>query len=63
MLVRPVRTSPSRWGLASCLPEMFAQVRLVGEAAAQRDVAQARAGLKHVLSRQLQAALDHERVG
>jgi hypothetical protein len=41
---------------------VLAQVRLVREAAPQRDVAQRSLSLQHVLSRQLQATLDHERV-
>jgi len=33
IMVRPVRTSPGRGGLARGLPEVLGQVRLVGEAA------------------------------
>ena len=49
------RTSPGRGGLAGRLPEVLAQVRLVGEAAPQRDVAQGRIGRQHVLSGQFHA--------
>jgi len=37
-------------------------VRLVREAAPQRDIAQGRVGLEHVLSRQLDATVNHERM-
>jgi hypothetical protein len=39
IMVRSVRTSPGRGGLARGLPEVLAQVRLVGEAAPQCNVA------------------------
>src|SRR6201989_338005 len=50
IMVRPLRMSPGRWGLAGGLPEMLAQVRLVGETAPQRNVTQGRIGRKHILS-------------
>ena len=53
--VRPLRTSPGCGGLACGLPELLAQVRLVGEAAPQRNVTQGRIGRKHVLRGQLHA--------
>jgi hypothetical protein len=61
-MVRPVRTSPGRWGLARGLSEVLAQVRLVGEAAPQRNVTQGRIGREHVLSCQLDATSHDERV-
>jgi len=61
-MVRPVRTSPGRGGLARSLPEVLAQVRLVGEAAPQRNVTQERIGRKHVLSGQIHATSHDERV-
>jgi hypothetical protein len=57
-----LRTSPSRRGLARGLPEVLAQVRLVGEAATQRNVTQGRIGRKHVLSGQFHATSHDERV-
>jgi len=57
-----MRTSPGRGGLAHGLPEVLAQVRLVGEAALQRNVTQGRIGRKHVLSGQFHAASHDERV-
>jgi hypothetical protein len=51
----PVRAPPCRGGLSRRLPELLAQVRLVGEAAPQGDVAQGRIGGKHIMSRQLHA--------
>jgi hypothetical protein len=60
LMVRPVRSSPGRWALARGLPEVLAQVRLVGEAAPQRNVTQGRIGGKHVLSGQFHATLHHE---
>jgi len=45
-----------------CLSKVLAQVRLIGEAALQRNIAQGRFSLEHVLSRQLDAAADHEGV-
>jgi hypothetical protein len=54
--------SPGRWGLARGLPEVLAQVRLVGEAAPQRNVTQGRIGRKHVLSGQFHATSHDERV-
>jgi hypothetical protein len=38
-------------------------VRLIREAASQRDIGQANVALQHVLSRQLDATSDNERVG
>jgi len=61
-MVRPVRTSPGRRGLARGLSEMLAQVRLVGEAAAQRNVTQGRIGREHVLCRQFHATSHNETV-
>ena len=61
-IVRSVHTSPGGWGLARGLPEVLAQVRLVAEAAPQRNVAQGRIGRKHVLGGQFQAASHDERV-
>ena len=52
IMVTPVRTSPGRWGVARGLPEAPAQVRLVREAAPQRNVTHGRIGRKHVLSGQ-----------
>ena len=57
-----LRTSPSRRGLARGLPEVLAQVRLVGEAAAKRNVTQRRIGRQHVLSGQFHATSHDERV-
>jgi hypothetical protein len=62
IMVRRVHTSPGRWGLARGLPEVLAQVRLVREAAPQRNVTQGRIGRKHVLSGQFHATLHDERV-
>jgi hypothetical protein len=59
---RPVRTSPGPWGLRRGLPEVLAKVRLVGEAAPQRNVTQARIGRKHVLSGQFHATSHDEGV-
>jgi len=61
--VRLVRTSPRRRGLARGLPKVLAQMRLVGEAAPQRNVAQGRIGVKHALSGQFHAPSHDERVG
>jgi hypothetical protein len=61
-MVRPVRTSPGRWALARGLPEVLAQVRLVGEAAPQRNVTQGRIDGKHVLSGQFHTSSHDERV-
>ncbi len=44
------------------MSKVLTQVRLVREAALQRYIAQAHVGLEHVLSRQLDPAVDHERV-
>ncbi len=57
-----MRTSPGRWGLPRGLTEVFAQVRLVIEAALQRNVTQGRIGRKHVLSGQFHAASHDEGV-
>jgi hypothetical protein len=62
IMVRPVRASPGRWGLARRLAELLAQVRLVGEAAPQRNVTQGRIGREHVLSGQFHATAHEERV-
>jgi hypothetical protein len=42
---------------------VLAQVRLIGESASQRNVAQGRIRLQHVSRGQLQATPDHESVG
>jgi hypothetical protein len=55
-------TSPGRRGLARGLPEVLAQVRLVGEAAPQRNVTQGRIGRKHVLSGKFHATPHQESV-
>jgi hypothetical protein len=55
-------TSPGPWGLPHGLPEVLAKVRLVGEAAPQRNVTQARIGRKHVLSGQFHATSHDEGV-
>jgi len=60
--VRPVHTSPGRWGLARGLPELLAQVRLIGKAAPQRNVTQGRVGRKHVPSGQFHATSHDEGV-
>ena len=60
IMVRPVRTSPGCGGLPRGLPEVLAEVRLVGEAALQRDVAQARISREHALSRQFHATSHQE---
>jgi len=62
IMARPVRTSPRCRGLARGLPEVLGQVRLVGEAAPQRNVTQGRIGRKHVLSRKFHAPSHDERV-
>jgi hypothetical protein len=62
IMARPVRTSPRRRGLARGLPEVLGQVRLVGEAAPQRNVTQGRIGRKHVFSGQFHAPSHDERV-
>jgi hypothetical protein len=62
IMARAVRTSPGCWGLTRGLPEVLAQVRLVGEAAAQRKVTQGRIGRQHVLSGQFQATSHHKTV-
>jgi hypothetical protein len=55
-----VRTSPGRRGVPRYLSKLLAQVWLVGEPASQRYITQGRFSLQHVLSRQLDAPLDHE---
>ena len=60
--MQPVRTSPSRGGLARGLPELLAQVRLVGKAAPQRNVTQGRIVGKHVLGGQFYATPHQENV-
>jgi hypothetical protein len=55
-----VRASPGRRGAPRYLSKVLAQVRLIGEPALQRDIAQGCFGLQHVLSRQLDAPPDHE---
>jgi hypothetical protein len=60
VIVADVRASPGRRGVPRCLAKMPAQMRLVDESASQRDVAQGRFSLQHVLSGQLDAFLDHE---
>jgi hypothetical protein len=55
-------TSPGRRGFANGLPELVAEVRLVGETAPRRDVTQGRIGRKHVLSGQFHATSYDERV-
>jgi hypothetical protein len=57
-----MHTSPGRRGLGHGVPELLAQVRLVGETAPQRDISQGRIGRKHVSSRQFHAAAHDERV-
>jgi hypothetical protein len=54
--------SPSRGGLAQGLPEVLAQVRLIGETAPKRNVAQGGVGRKHVLSSQFNATPHQENV-
>ena len=61
-MVRSVRAPPGRWGLARSQPEVLAQVRLVGETAMKRNVAQARIGRQHVLSGQFHATSHQESV-
>ncbi len=61
-MVRPVRTSPGCRGLARGLPELFAQMRLIGKAAPQRNVTQGNIGRKHVLSGEFHATSHDERV-
>jgi hypothetical protein len=58
--ISAARASPGRWWVSCCLSKGFAEVWLVGESASQRDVAQGRVSLQHVLSGQLDAAPDHE---
>jgi hypothetical protein len=60
--VRPARAPPGGWGLARSLPEVLAQVRLVAEAAPQRDVTQGRIGREHVSSREFHATAHDESV-
>jgi hypothetical protein len=55
IVARSARASPGRWGPARGLPELLTQVRLVGEAARKRNVAQGRIGRQHVLSGQFHA--------
>jgi hypothetical protein len=62
MMVRSVRTSPCRRGLARGLPELLGQVRLVGEAALQRNVTQGRIARKHKVSGQFNAPSHDEGV-
>ena len=57
-----MRASPGPWCAPRDLAKMLAQVWLIGESASQRYVAQGDIGLQHVLSRQLDATPDHERV-
>jgi len=59
-MMRPVRTSPGRWGLARDLPEVLAQVGLVREAAPQRNLTQGPIGRKHVLSGQFNSTAHDE---
>ena len=61
-MVRPLGTSPGRWSPARGLPEVLAQVRVVGKAAPQRNVTQGRIGRKHVLSGQFHATSHDEGV-
>jgi hypothetical protein len=62
IMVRPVRTPPGRGGLARGLPELLGQVRLVSEAAPQRNVTQGRIARQHELSRQFHAPSHDEGV-
>jgi hypothetical protein len=48
--------------MAGGLPEMFAQVRLIGESAPQRNVTQASIGRQHVLRSQFHATPYQESV-
>jgi hypothetical protein len=59
-MMRPVRTSPGRWGLARGQPEVLAQVGLVREAAPQRNLTQGSVGRKHVLSGQFHSTAHHK---
>jgi hypothetical protein len=60
--LQPLHASPRRRRLTHGLPEMPAQVRLVGETTRRRDVTQGRIGRKHVSSGQLHATSHDERV-
>ena len=62
MVWPPMRASPCRRGLARGLPELLAEVRLVGKTALRRDVTQGRIGRKHVLRGQFHAASYDESV-
>ena len=62
LIVRAVHTSPHRRGLSGGLPELLAQMSLVGEAAPQCNLAQGRLGRKHVLSSQFHATTNQENV-
>jgi hypothetical protein len=55
-----VRAPPGCRGVPRYLSKVLTQVRLIGEPALQRDIAQGRFSLQHVLSRQLDATPDHE---
>jgi hypothetical protein len=62
IVLQSMHTPPGRRGLTHGLPVILAQVRLVGEAAPQRDVTQGRIGRKHVSSGQFHATSHDERV-
>jgi hypothetical protein len=51
VILAAVFTSPGRRGVPRCLSKELAQMWLVGEAASQRNIAQRRLRLQHVLSR------------
>jgi hypothetical protein len=57
-----LRASPGSWGLARGLPEVLAQVGLVGEAARKRYVTQRCISPQHVLSGQFHATPHQESV-
>ena len=57
-----MQTSPGSWTHAGSSSEAIAQVCLIYKSALQRDVAQRRVSLQHVLSGQLQATPNHEGV-
>lgn len=61
-MLQPMRTPPGRRGLTHGLPKMLAQVRLVGEAALQRDVTQGRIARKHELGGHFHATSHDERM-
>jgi hypothetical protein len=60
--LRAPQPSPGSGRFTRDLTKVFAEVRLIREAASQRNVAQGSVRIQHVLGSQLKASPDHERV-